>query len=208
MAIQTSSAGSRLLRKLLEGNQRFREAQTEGKSFHRMDAPVEGSDPVATVLCCSDSRIAPELVFDQGIGSLFVIRTAGASPSDVAMGSIEFAVQIANSPLLFILGHEDCRAIHTASTVADTGLPHWNDVLNVIRPSLLEVGPEDRVRGESALDAKVRANTRRTGRLLLEKNALLGKRIANGELLLATAIYRVTSGEVLMMSPTAQELAA
>src|SRR4051812_48285843 len=164
MAIQTSSAGSRLLRKLLEGNQRFREAETEGKRFHPMGAPIEGADPVATVLCCSDSRIAPELVFDQGIGSLFVIRTAGASPSDVAMGSLEFAVQIANSPLLLLLGHEDCRAILTASTVADTGLPHWNDVLNVIRPGLQEVEAEDRVKGESPLEAKVRASIRRTGR--------------------------------------------
>lgn len=99
--------------RLMEGNKRF----AEGHPRHPDESPehrrkmAEGQKPFAVVVTCSDSRLSPELIFDQGIGDLFVIRTAGNLLSDMEIGSIEYAVEHLNVNTILVMGHEECGAI-------------------------------------------------------------------------------------------------
>ncbi|CAG1011826.1 Carbonic anhydrase 2 [Anaerolineales bacterium] len=100
------------LQRLLEGNRRFVEnkSQLDGSEKRRREIAT-GQHPFATILGCVDSRVPPELIFDQGLGELFVIRTAGEVLDQAVLGSIEFGVEELKIPLLMVLGHKNCGAI-------------------------------------------------------------------------------------------------
>jgi carbonic anhydrase len=116
VSAQQHEINSESLVKLLDGNLRF----TSGSSIHgnqsldRVKEVVKGQHPFAIIVGCSDSRVPPEVVFDQGVGDLFVIRTAGNLVDDIAMGSIEYAVEHLHVPLIMVLGHEKCGAVDAA----------------------------------------------------------------------------------------------
>ena len=100
--------------KLIEGNERF----VEGKSIERTinkeeleELATKGQKPFALIVCCSDSRVPPELLFDQGFGDIFVVRTAGNVVDEVGLGSIEYGAEHLNIPLIVVLGHENCGAV-------------------------------------------------------------------------------------------------
>lgn len=101
------------LEKLLQGNDRFARMQSTHPhaDMASLKNAARGQHPIAVVLSCSDSRVSPELVFDQGIGDLFVIRTAGNIISGIETGSIEYAVEHLHVPLILIMGHENCGAV-------------------------------------------------------------------------------------------------
>jgi carbonic anhydrase len=116
VSAQQHEINSESLVKLLDGNLRF----TSGSSIHgnqsldRVKEVVKGQHPFAIIVGCSDSRVPPEVVFDQGVGDLFVIRTAGNLVDDIALGSIEYAVEHLHVPLIMVLGHEKCGAVDAA----------------------------------------------------------------------------------------------
>jgi carbonic anhydrase len=101
---------------LKQGNDRFAREAMDKKDFShtRRQALVAGQRPFAVILCCSDSRVPPEVVFDQGLGSLFVVRVAGNVVDPVVLGSIEYAVEHLHSPLVVVLGHQKCGAVQAA----------------------------------------------------------------------------------------------
>ena len=101
---------------LLDGNRRFVEDRLERPHADgtRRRELVGGQKPLAAVLGCSDSRVPPELVFDQGLGDLFVVRSAGQLADDSNLGSLEFAVAVLGVRLIVVLGHEDCGAVSAA----------------------------------------------------------------------------------------------
>lgn len=103
--------------KLLEGNRRFVSgtlAQKELGSSRLIDLAENGQHPFAVIVCCSDSRVPPEILLDQGLGDIFVIRTAGNVIDEVALGSIEYAVLHLHVSLVVVLGHENCGAVKAA----------------------------------------------------------------------------------------------
>ena len=112
----TAVSPNEALEMLIAGNKRY----ADGKSTHKQwekearQAKSESQSPFAIILGCSDSRSPPELIFDQGLGDLFVVRVAGNVVGDIEMASIEFAVSHLHSPLIMVLGHQDCGAIKTA----------------------------------------------------------------------------------------------
>jgi carbonic anhydrase len=116
VSAQQHKINSESLMKLLDGNLRF----TSGSSIHgnqslvRVKEVVKGQHPYAIIVGCSDSRVPPEVIFDQGVGDLFVIRTAGNLVDDIALGSIEYAVEHLHVPLIMVLGHEKCGAVDAA----------------------------------------------------------------------------------------------
>ena len=131
---------------LLEGNERFIAGkQTADLSISRRDElTTSGQHPFAVIICCSDSRVPPELIFDQGLGDLFIIRTAGNVVDDVALGSIEYGAEHLGVPLIVVLGHENCGAV---KATVDGGEVHGciHSIVDKISPSL------DKVRGAADL---------------------------------------------------------
>ena len=145
------------LARLMEGNQRF----VSGRAIHpnqtveRRAALAGGQTPIAIVLTCSDSRVAPELYFDQGLGDLFVIRNAGNVLDDHALGSMEYAVDHLHVPLILVVGHGKCGAVSAA--VAGAHAPgHIQSIVDSIAPVVdgIKDQPGDK------LDNAVRANAR------------------------------------------------
>lgn len=122
---------------LKDGNARFVSGNLAPKDHYTEDRLKlsEGQHPFAVVLCCSDSRVAPEILFDQQLGDLFVIRNAGNVVDEDVLGSIEYAVEHLESPLVVVLGHSSCGAV-TATCQGEELPGHLVDIAKHIRPSI------------------------------------------------------------------------
>lgn len=109
---------------LKQGNTRFvnNEMDHPSQGFDRREELKIAQNPVATFFGCSDSRVAAEIIFDQGLGDLFVVRTAGHVVDTTVIGSIEYAVEVLKTPLIVILGHDKCGAVHAAAEALATGI--------------------------------------------------------------------------------------
>jgi len=143
------------LEKLMAGNYRYVNDQLmhHHQSGSRMRIIAAGQHPFAIILGCADSRVPPEIIFDQGLGDLFVIRVAGNILDDAILGSIEYAAVELGTSLVLVLGHERCGAV--AATIKHAHVPgHINTLLNAIQPAV------ERVKHEAGdlLDNAVRAN--------------------------------------------------
>ena len=150
--------------RLLEGNARFassRAAHPDQDPALRMKLS-SSQHPFATILTCSDSRVAPELIFDQGLGDLFVIRVAGNIVDDAVLASIEYAVRHLQSSFIVVLGHQRCGAVQAALSDAPPE-GHLPTLIDAIRPS---VEAARRIVGGDLLDLAVRENARRMGALI------------------------------------------
>ena len=191
------------IRRLREGNERFASGHiTNEVLLGRAHRPnfVDGQAPFAIVLGCSDSRAPAELVFDQGLGDLFVIRVAGNVVAPSQVGSVEFAAERYNTRLVVVLGHSQCGAI--AATIEDirTG-PHSSNnlrsIVNRIRPSVEGLFETDLVQDEVALTATaVRANVRASTNHLRHGSPLLEKLTQDHGLLVVGAEYSLDTGKV------------
>jgi len=130
--------GDAVFATLLEGNKRFIEGKPAAKdcSAERRDELTKGQHPVATILSCSDSRVPPEVVFDQALGDIFIVRVAGNVIEPTVLGSIEYGVEHLHTPLLIILGHESCGAVK--ATLESEGKLEGNigAILKKIRPAV------------------------------------------------------------------------
>jgi carbonic anhydrase len=186
---------------LKEGNRRF----SDGKLRHAHEAAdwrkhlVREQKPFATLLGCSDSRVSPELVFDQGLGDLFVIRVAGNVIDTDILGSIQYAVRHLRTHLLVVLGHEGCGAVTATLDVMDGKAkePKYIEALaSKIQPglkSLARLEGDERLR--AAVEANVRWSMRRFASLPEARKALKEKTIT-----LVGAVYELKSGKVRFLS--------
>jgi carbonic anhydrase len=184
--------GRRALEALLEGNARFAAGRPEhprGDTARRVETS-RGQRPVAVVVSCSDSRVPPEIVFDQGIGDLFVVRTPGSLVDDVGLGSIEYAVEHLGVALVVVLGHSRCGAFVAA--VEGKPLPgHLDRLVAALRPAV------ERSRGaENAVDAAGRENVKLTIAELRSAEPILKPRVAAGEIFVVGAFYDLARGMV------------
>lgn len=192
------------LARLREGNARF----AGGHAAHpRQDAAArskvsEHQHPWAIVHGCVDSRVAPELLFDQGIGDLFTTRAAGAVLDDTTVGSIEFAVsQPYAVPLVVVLGHSGCGAIAATLGALDKDPEHPHapgeigDIVAEIAPvaKRVPVGAHDEA---AHLDAVVRAHTTAVGHRLVRRSAIIRTAVAEGRTRVVPAVYDLHSGAV------------
>jgi len=191
------------LQRLKDGNRRFAADQPEVgvRDRHRRAELVESQEPFAVILGCSDSRVPAELVFDQGLGDLFVIRVAGNIVAPSQVGSVEFAVERFGAPLVVVLGHTNCGAIRT--TLEELELPNASrspnlaSIVDRIRPSvesLLESGVADDPVTLSAL--AVRANVRASANHLRHGSAVLEEKIRTEDLKVVGAEYSLETGRV------------
>ncbi|GGJ42367.1 carbonic anhydrase [Deinococcus roseus] len=185
------------LKALLDGNSRY----IRGRLRHpnqrpdRISEVAKGQHPFAIILGCADSRVAPEIVFDQGLGDLFVVRVAGNIASDDAVGSIEFAVEEFGVPLIMVLGHARCGAISATLGAMDSGATvprHIDTLVAAIEPVAKEVSKDtpDRV------DVVVRKNTLHVAEQLMHESSILHEKLESGKLKIVSARYNLDDGRV------------
>ena len=171
------------LQSLKEGNERFVTGNLSNKDTYAEDrkALCAGQHPFAVVLCCSDSRVAPEIIFDQKLGDLFVIRNAGNIVDEEVLGSIEYAVEHLGSPLVVVMGHASCGAV--TATYQGGDLPgHIADLAKRIKPSI-ETG--------CCIDDNARRHAQRMAQLIEEDEIVhhVGAKVV-------AAFYDLQSGKV------------
>ncbi|MGD0059985.1 MAG: carbonic anhydrase [Verrucomicrobiia bacterium] len=184
------------LARLKAGNERFVTGQVihPNGSAERRTEVAKGQKPYAIVVGCSDSRVGPEVVFDQGLGDLFVVRTAGNVVDDVALGSIEYAAEHFGVPVIFVLGHTRCGAV--AAAVAGGEAPgHVGSVVEKIRPAVEETKGE---KGD-AVDNAVRANVRNVVNQLRGAVPILSGLVKSGKLRVVGGCYDLDTGRVAML---------
>ncbi|MBM3383370.1 MAG: carbonic anhydrase [Betaproteobacteria bacterium] len=183
---------------LRNGNQRFVEGKAVGQ---RRDEKTRselatGQNPFAVVLSCSDSRVPPELVFDQGLGDVFVVRTAGHVLDPGPIASIEYALEHLGARLIVVLGHESCGVVKKALTTPvgkSAGSVDLDRLVAKIKPylsSFRTASTDKRMRGP------VKANTSGVARELVRKSAIVRTRLQLQEVALVTAIYGLSTGQV------------
>ena len=138
---QVSAAEAKL--RLMEGNERFRENRSRGpgRLLDRHDQIREGQSPFAAVLACSDSRVAVEILFDTGLGELFVVRVAGNVANTSTIASIEYAVSVLGTKLVVVLGHEQCGAVRAAIDGVRAS-KHLGVLLDFIEPAIGQGTPD------------------------------------------------------------------
>ena len=189
--------------RLQEGNQRFVEGKSARNTNYtqRRNELVDGQTPFAIILGCSDSRVPAEIIFDQGLGNLFVIRIAGNIVAPSQIGSIEFAVETFQTPLVVVLGHTRCGAV--AATLNQIRQPqasrsqYLRSILERIRPAvepLSEIGTD--LTPEQLLERAIRSNIRMSVNQLRHGSSFLEKIHDSGSLWIVGAEYSLESGEV------------
>ena len=191
------------LKKLQAGNRRFvsGERVPVGSGPTSSHGWVSGQAPFAIILGCSDSRVPVELVFDQGVGDLFVIRVAGNVVAPPLVGSVEFAAERFCTPLVVVLGHSMCGAIRaTLEEMENPGQnlsPNLGSIVNSIRPSLEPLLDSGSTRDPDELHAQaVRANVRASANALRNGSSLLERLIGREGLLVVGAEYSLETGKV------------
>ncbi|HEY2793108.1 MAG TPA: carbonic anhydrase [Micromonosporaceae bacterium] len=181
---------------LLEGNARF----TSGERLHPHQdadrrAALSNQRPFAVLFGCSDSRLAAEIIFDRGLGDLFVVRTAGHVIGPEIIGSVEYGVEILDAPLIAVLGHDSCGAIAAAlSVLGDGPTPDgfMRDVVERVVVSLHGIADEAIADPHMAVAEHVRY----TVDLLAERSSVIADRIAAGKLGIVGLTYRLAEGSV------------
>jgi carbonic anhydrase len=185
---------------MMRGNERF----VAGEPLHprqdieHREALVEAQAPHAALFGCSDSRLAAEIIFDKGLGDLFVVRNAGQVISDSVVGSLEYAVAVLHVPLILVLGHDECGAVKAAIDQAEAGAPPLPPhIQNLIAPIAPAVERAERIDGvPDPLDVG-REHLRDTVGELLERSELISAAIAAGTLAVVGANYRLSEGRVI-----------
>ena len=194
-AAQPATSADETLKKLLSSNQNC----VSGKLTQR-DLParrgelVKGQHPSAVVLSCSDSRVPPELIFDQGLGDLFVVRVAGNVADSVALGSIEYAVEHLNVPLIIVMGHDKCGAV---SATVQGGEPEGNirSIVERISPAVNKVKASGKT-GDDLLDAAIIENVRSVTAGLTRDSAIIKHLADEKKVKIVPAKYSLATGKV------------
>jgi carbonic anhydrase len=189
------STPAEALAMLLAGNQRF----VIGTSEHpQQDAGTRAAvapqqRPFAVLLGCSDSRLAAEIIFDQGLGDLFVVRTAGHVLGPEVLGSIEYAVAALDVPLVVVLGHDSCGAIAAALEAVEHGSTPPGFIRDVVERVMLSVLA---VRGDIDPEAAAQEHIRYTVQLLTHRSTLIAARVAAGDCGVVGLSYKLAEGSV------------
>lgn len=202
----TTKTPAKAWQEMVRGNERF----VSGEPLHprqgveRRETLVLEQRPDAALFGCSDSRLAAEIIFDKGIGDLFVVRNAGQVISESVIGSLEYAVAVLHVPLIVVLGHDRCgavtAAIHSQGADAEVLPAHIQKIIAKIVPAVRRVhGQAHGTVDAASLDSSVvaREHLRDTIAELLEASELISDSVANGSLGIVGANYRLIEGRVV-----------
>lgn len=184
---------------LREGNERFVNGMPEhpSQSIQHRASLADGQKPTAVVFGCADSRVAAEIIFDQGLGDMFVVRTAGHVIDSAVLGSIEYAVTVLSVPLIVVLGHDSCGAVKATLTAIDDGVMpggYVRDVVERVTPSIL-VG---RRAGLTRVDEFEEKHVNETVAQLADRSTAIAEAIEAGRLAIAGVTYHLADGATVL----------
>jgi carbonic anhydrase len=171
----------------------------------RVLTAAKGQTPFATILSCSDSRVPVEVIFDQGVGDLFVVRVAGNVAGEDEVASMEYAGEHLHTPLLVVLGHSKCGAV--TAVVEDAHLHGSLPALAArIKPAVAKTRAAHRdLSGGALLDAAIKANVQQAMADLFTKSQIIKDLVKEGKLKVSGAIYDLESGKVKWLGPHPEE---
>jgi carbonic anhydrase len=188
------------LMRLKEGNDRYASNQPNEKDFSSgRAARATAQYPFASIVSCADSRVAPELVFDQGPGDLFVVRVAGNVISTDLLASLEYGVEFLGTPLIVVLGHTACGAVDAAIKVMkkDVKLPgHLPELIRAIKPAVVIA---QKAPSGTLLDNAVVENVRRQVATLKRTNPIIARAYAAKKIEIVGAVYDLATGRITLV---------
>ena len=200
-SVFAGSAGDASLQKLMDGNKRYVEAKLASKDLgdsKRKELSTKGQKPFAIVITCSDSRVPPELLFDQGLGDIFVIRVAGNVLDPIALGSVEYGAEHLHAPLVFILGHTKCGAV--TATLEAKGEPEGNigAIVKKIQPAAAVAKKKGGSKDEM-LETAIHENMKNVYKDLMNKSKIIPELVHEGKIKIVAGEYDITTGKVAMI---------
>ena len=183
------------LNELKQGNQRF----LSGKLIHtnykeQIEATKEDQHPHTVILSCLDSRVPPEIIFDQGIGNIFVARVAGNVEDSNVIGSLEFATQVKGSSLIVVLGHSNCGAVKGAITNAELG--NLTQLVDQIKPAITG----DSTNMKNMMEETAKQNVNLTIKDILTKSTVISELVQSKKVKIVGAYYDISTGKVEFMN--------
>jgi carbonic anhydrase len=194
---QPSVAPAEAISKLKEGNARYTSGnlQHPGQTAERRTELAKTQHPFAAIVSCSDSRVPPEVVFDQGLGDLFIVRVAGNLINDEGLGSLEYTVDHLGTRLILVLGHQRCGAVDAArETIAAKGKApgHIQSLVTAIKPAVEATAKED-------LDATIKANVKHVVDAVRSSTPILKAAVDSGKIQVIGGYYSLDTGAVTFL---------
>ena len=199
-AMPNNISPSTALQRLMEGNARYVRNQIDVKDFSAgRAARAQAQYPIAAILSCADSRVAPEFVFDRDPGELFVCRVAGNYMNVDILASLEYGVEVLGAPLIMVLGHTNCGAVKAVLQYEKDRKPlpgHLQMLLDAVSPGVAEAmrqGPTNQ------LDHAIEANVRHNAQRLRQAHPVIAKAVDEKRLDVVSAVYELATGEVRLL---------
>ncbi|EIC23030.1 carbonic anhydrase [Thiorhodovibrio frisius] len=201
-AKQDAMTPASAIEKLKAGNRRFVEGDAHNRDLRaQAESTASGQYPFAVVLSCLDSRSAPEIIFDQGVGDLFVARVAGNVINDDMLGSFEFATKVAGSKVIVIMGHSACGAVMGACDGVEMG--HLTGLLDKIMPAVdatpVAADAARNATNRKFVEAVTEANAKMQVADVLRRSPILKALVDQGDLLVVPAMHDLSTGEVTFL---------
>ena len=193
------SAGDEALQKLMDGNKRYVSGSLMKKDIgetKRKELSTKGQKPFAIVLTCSDSRVPPEILFDQGLGDIFIVRVAGNVVDPIVLRSIEYGAEHLNAPLLFILGHTKCGAVTATLEILETKgepCPLAKKIMPAAEKAKKKGGTKDEV-----LETAIKENVKNVYKDVM-KSKIISHLVQEDKLKIVAGEYNITTGKIEMM---------
>jgi len=188
---------------LMDGNKRFVAGNLNPHAVVRVrESLVKSQHPKATVLSCSDSRVPPELVFDQTLGDLFVVRAAGNIAGPLGLASMEYAFDHLGSTVLVVLGHTKCGAVTAACSGEKMPTANLQAMVDQIDPAVKKA--KGSAAGDALIEAAIKQNVHQSATDLLAHSEVLRRAKEQGKLTLIEAEYQLDTGEVVRLDKAAQ----
>ncbi len=192
---------------LIKGNDRFVAGTPKPEPLAALRSELaKGQHPQVIVLACADSRVAPELIFDQSLGDLFVVRAAGNIADAVGVGSIEYAVEHLHSSVLVVLGHTKCGAVTAACSKEKMPTPNLQAIVDEINPAVSRA--EVSAKGNGLVEAAIVENIHLSAKNVLLSSAVLRHAVEEGSLAVYEAEYNIETGRVSRLDTAALSASA
>jgi carbonic anhydrase len=197
-AMAKTSSAEAIWADLLEGNQRFVSGKTKTVDVVPLrQSLVKGQQPKVVVLACSDSRVAPEILFDKSLGDLFVVRSAGNIADAIGVGSIEYAVEHLGSSVLVVLGHEKCGAVTAACSGDKMPTTNLQAIVDKISPAVTRA--KAHAKADELVEAAILENVQQSAKDVMASSAVLQHFLHDGKLTVFEAVYSLESGKVVQL---------
>ncbi len=199
---QAMPSAAEVWNSLTAGNRRFVAGRPQARDLVSLRQKlVSGQSPKAIILSCSDSRVGPELIFDQSLGDIFVVRTAGNVADAIALGSIEYAVEHLHSPLLVVLGHQKCGAVNAACSDEKMPSSNLDAIVEKIRPAVNQA--KTYAKADDLVESAIKENVHRSAMDLEANSEIIRDAVKSGKLTVIEAEYELDAGRVVRLNAPA-----